>query len=323
MTEDASPYDLVVVRGPRPGDSYPLPHGRAVIGRSSSCDIKFEDPEVSARHLHVTVDDSGVRVSDAGSTNGTFVDGVAAGNEVPLKAKQTIEIGGTLLTLEIATPPSSVSRTALPQPSGEWSIPIGLGARGNPVAVDLSNGHLVVVGPYRSGRTEALRTLAAMARRLEPAPALHLFAPRATRSVDSEWDSVVVGLEAVSESLGEAGRFVTSGDKALVILDDADELLSDDHDEFERVLRAARHSPVRFAIATETQSAHRSFGGWFLEARKQKNALLLQPDSANDGDLFGVRLPEHPVRKGAGGGYLVGGERISAVQVATDLEDEP
>ena len=227
-----------------------------------------------------------------------------------------------VLSLELRTPPASASRASLPEPLGEWTLPIGVGSRDAVVNVDMSNGHLVVLGPYRSGRTETLRTLATKARMLEAPPALHLLAPRASHLVDGDWDSSVVGHDAVVGALHDAGRFLTRGDKALVVLDDADELLGDDHDEFERVLRAARNSPVRVAISAETKSAHRAFGGWFLEARKQRNAIVLQPDVANDGDLFGVALPQQPDRFEPGSGYLIEREALSAVQVATDPQDD-
>ncbi|MDO4797372.1 MAG: FHA domain-containing protein [Coriobacteriales bacterium] len=59
------------------GESYPLELGRTyLLGRDRSCDICIRGARrVSRRHAEVTCSAQGVRVCDAGSTNGTFVGG--------------------------------------------------------------------------------------------------------------------------------------------------------------------------------------------------------------------------------------------------------
>lgn len=321
MTERSDRFDLVVTSGPLRGTRYPLMPGRHLIGRGSACDLTLDDPEISRRHLDVIVDEHGIRIVDAGSTNGTFVEGRPVEGEIGVDTGIAIEIGGSTIRFVTAAPPDRVSREELPLPREEWIIPIGFGPHSEPVEVDLSVGHLVVAGPYRSGRSSALVSLAIAASRLEQPPDLHLLAPRRSPLTDlTVWDSVAVGRDDVELAISGLGGMVSRASKAVIFLDDADDLFDTDDREFESVLRAGRDTAVRFVIATEIQEAHRTFGGWFVEARKQRHALVLQPDADLDGDLFGARLPGTDVAIGPGRGYLISGGRTSLVQVACDAE---
>ena len=52
-----------------------LETGVWIIGRSTQCDLVIEQRSVSRRHAKIAVTKSGVRVSDLGSRNGSWVDG--------------------------------------------------------------------------------------------------------------------------------------------------------------------------------------------------------------------------------------------------------
>lgn len=67
---------------------------RAILGRSSSCTLTFDDPCVSAEHATIAWSQRGWSIRDLGSRNGTFVNGqrLDAG-EVPLYAGHTIAFG--------------------------------------------------------------------------------------------------------------------------------------------------------------------------------------------------------------------------------------
>ncbi len=72
-----------------------------------------------------------------------------------------------------------------------------------PATVDLSELHFLVVGPYRSGRSTALATIAqARVKRIRKA-ALHLLAPRRSplRELDL-WSDVATGADACAELAG-------------------------------------------------------------------------------------------------------------------------
>ena len=45
------------------------------VGRSSSCHIVLDNPNVSSNHAKFIIDDSTITLEDSGSTNGTFVNG--------------------------------------------------------------------------------------------------------------------------------------------------------------------------------------------------------------------------------------------------------
>ena len=57
-----------------------LPGTTVVVGRAVSSDCAVVDATVSRRHAELAVSESGVQVSDSGSSNGTFVNGVKVDN---------------------------------------------------------------------------------------------------------------------------------------------------------------------------------------------------------------------------------------------------
>ncbi len=52
-----------------------LPGPALTVGRDPACDLCLDDPAVSAFHARVKVTDQEIKISDLGSTNGTYVDG--------------------------------------------------------------------------------------------------------------------------------------------------------------------------------------------------------------------------------------------------------
>ena len=68
---------LAVVGGPDAGTIVALPTGASVtVGRANGTDHVLDDRTASGRHARFDVGDDGrVRVTDLGSTNGTFLDG--------------------------------------------------------------------------------------------------------------------------------------------------------------------------------------------------------------------------------------------------------
>jgi hypothetical protein len=67
---------LVVISGPAKGATYFLKDGQNVIGRASDCDIILDDAKVSKRHCIINFSQGKAEVSDTGSSNGTFLNGV-------------------------------------------------------------------------------------------------------------------------------------------------------------------------------------------------------------------------------------------------------
>lgn len=66
---------LVVRKGPQPGERFFIDRGKLTIGRDPESDIFLNDITVSRAHAVVECVDNVVSVRDAGSLNGTYVNG--------------------------------------------------------------------------------------------------------------------------------------------------------------------------------------------------------------------------------------------------------
>lgn len=76
-----------------------LQEGQLAIGRGEAS-LVVDDPAVSRVHAWVKLDAGEVSLIDAGSRNGTIVNGVEVRAEVPLAVGDVIEIGGESLVLQ-------------------------------------------------------------------------------------------------------------------------------------------------------------------------------------------------------------------------------
>lgn len=90
--EGAFGWALTVESGPRAGLTYVLGPGTTVVGRGADSNIFLEDVTVSRHHARLIVSDSGLRIEDLGSTNGTYVNGRWADDSV-LEAGDELIIG--------------------------------------------------------------------------------------------------------------------------------------------------------------------------------------------------------------------------------------
>jgi S-DNA-T family DNA segregation ATPase FtsK/SpoIIIE len=216
--------------------------------------------------------------------------------------------------------PSSVERSSLPTPTKALACAIGIAeSTHEPVLIDLEQGHLLIAGPYRSGRSTALATVALSLRSTTPNATLHLVAPRRSPLADLEvWDRTITGSEAATpyvESL--AGELEAASGPLLVFVDDADELAEGPIAyALEPLVKRGRNDDLRFVAAAEAHALLRAFGGWLSEMRKDKRGLLLDPDIDVDGDLLGVRLPRTDKTSWPPGrGYLVTRGAMEIIQV--------
>ncbi|WP_409332176.1 FtsK/SpoIIIE domain-containing protein [Trujillonella humicola] len=99
----ASALCLDVVGGPDAGRSVPLSQGRHLVGRGSTAQIAVADPDVSRRHVVVTVAAGRVTAQDAGSANGSRIDGTALDGEPrELPPGALLGIGSTTLAVRAA-----------------------------------------------------------------------------------------------------------------------------------------------------------------------------------------------------------------------------
>ncbi|MFP5352071.1 MAG: FHA domain-containing protein [Actinomycetota bacterium] len=118
-TSEEPALELVVVGGVNIGMRSALTPGALRVGRGRECDIRIDDPALSRIHLVLQVSDGTVTVSDAGSTNGTFLNGVRLEDDHRWTPGEVIEAGGSLLGLELG----SGTRPADVPPTSEGRLP--------------------------------------------------------------------------------------------------------------------------------------------------------------------------------------------------------
>ncbi|MDR0606312.1 MAG: FHA domain-containing protein [Bacteroidales bacterium] len=71
------------------------------VGRHSSNDVVINDAKVSRHHLQIICDDAGnFRITDFGSTNGTYVNNRKISGEINLSHGDIVRIGNTCLSWE-------------------------------------------------------------------------------------------------------------------------------------------------------------------------------------------------------------------------------
>ena len=89
---------LVVVRGPRVGETYELEGEVTTVGRQTGNDVVLDDVTVSRHHaLFTTTASRRVTVRDLNSLNGTYVNGSRV-EEVTLRTNDVVQIGKFKLT---------------------------------------------------------------------------------------------------------------------------------------------------------------------------------------------------------------------------------
>jgi pSer/pThr/pTyr-binding forkhead associated (FHA) protein len=92
---------LVAVQGPYSGQSFPLSHAPATIGRAQERDIPLPaDTSISRSHARITYADGRHLIADDGSSNGTFVNGGRITDPRPLSSGDTIQLADTAFRYE-------------------------------------------------------------------------------------------------------------------------------------------------------------------------------------------------------------------------------
>ena len=101
-TDPSIDFVLTVVEGPDQGTTFTLAGShpsRVLVGSGPACELRLGDREVSRRHVALEPSGRRLRVTDVGSTNGTFVDGIAIvevfvrGGEILLLGSTAIQVG--------------------------------------------------------------------------------------------------------------------------------------------------------------------------------------------------------------------------------------
>jgi signal transduction histidine kinase len=94
---------LTVIKGADEGKQFDLVDDQFTIGRDPANRIRLHDTEVSRRQAEFVRTSDGYRILDVGSTNGTFVNGLAV-RDVLLRPGDQIQIGQSVLVYSGQTP---------------------------------------------------------------------------------------------------------------------------------------------------------------------------------------------------------------------------
>jgi len=125
----AAPLELVLpdaTRVPVTGDM--------VVGRAPGSTLQIDDPSVSRTHARIVVDRNGAPwLEDAGSSHGTFLDGVALNAPVALRDGARIQLGNHQLAVERRRGDAEAGRTIVVAPGASLMLS-ALGAQATPTA---------------------------------------------------------------------------------------------------------------------------------------------------------------------------------------------
>jgi adenylate cyclase len=93
---------------------------KLVVGRAVTSDVPIYDPTISRRHAEIVLTDSGVRVTDLGSSNGTFLNGAKI-TEAEAGANDVVTFGKVAFRVKEVTAP--LPRPQVVPPAAEFASP--------------------------------------------------------------------------------------------------------------------------------------------------------------------------------------------------------
>ncbi len=111
VTLPSAHFELAVIEGPDAGRSFRLDgSSRLLVGQSPACEVRLADRQVSRRHVALDLQGRRVRITDLGSTNGTFVDGVAV-IDAFLRGGEIVRVGATALRVDALDTAAAVAHS--------------------------------------------------------------------------------------------------------------------------------------------------------------------------------------------------------------------
>lgn len=140
---------LIIIRGTPQGHRFFLTQPEMTIGRDPVADISVADQGISRKHSKVTKKDGKVRLTDLGSSNGTFINDkkVPPGDTVLLAKEDMIKMGNTIFKF---------------LPAGEIEIlfygNLGSAAHTDPLTRIYNKGYLLEALEAEFKRAKALHT---------------------------------------------------------------------------------------------------------------------------------------------------------------------
>ena len=200
---------LVAARGDyaganRPPQAYDLHRiTRLTIGRDPANTISLDHPQVSRHHAIIETSAVGSRVSDAGSTNGTFVNGSRINAPTPLRNGDTLTMGGFRLVVT-----HGVLYHAADEPTMRVdALRVNYAVGGRRLLHDVSltiqpREFVVVIGASGSGKTTLMNVLSGASR---PSSGLVLYNKNSRSDSDDPFVGYVPQEDIVPQSLSVRG----------------------------------------------------------------------------------------------------------------------
>lgn len=170
----------------------------------------------------------------------------------------------------------------------------------------------IVAGPARSGRSTVL--LAMVRSLLDAGTSVVVGAPLRSPLRDLAGQpgvlAVFAGPDIEPEELEAALAEAPSG--AVVVLDDADLLLKTKAETvLNRIARTGAETGQGLVLAGQTERLASGYSGWHTDARRNRQGILLSPQSVGDGELIGAKVPRSRLGGGrAGRGLLHLGDGV-------------
>lgn len=189
-------------------------------------------------------------------------------------------------------------------------------------AVAIPDGLFVVTGPFGSGRTTAMRTIAHATHVAFPHLPAYLISGRAGELGDAlPWTETAVDPDAAGLLAGTltAQLARADGEPVFVVIEGSGDFEGTPAEStVAQLMKAARRSPrTRMLVETDTVTAG---SAWqiFSELKTARAGIVLQPEEADGASIFRVQFPratraDFPV----GRGFAVTAGRVRRVQVAT------
>ncbi len=168
-----------------------------------------------------------------------------------------------------------------------------------------SGEHLLVVGPYRSGRSATLHTVCSAWQQAHPRGwVASLPARRSSAREGHVFQSVDAMLAALP-----------AGGDALLVIDDA-ELVNDEHGDLAELV-SSRREGVTVAAAARPDALRSAYGHWTNAVRRSRLGLVMAACSDLDGDLLNAVLPRRlPIAARPGLAWMVADGDQQLVQIA-------
>jgi hypothetical protein len=219
----------------------PVPEVFAPVGRRWFAAHGVKDRELSSRHVQLSMRDGRPWLADAGSRNGTWVDGrrLAAGEPVPLRDGTVVRVGGVLFVYrERLYGPREAAA-----PLGEMVGPFGLRSVAAELAAleRLAPRNVLIEGETGTGKELLARAVAARLGRSRPFAAVNMAALPASL-FESQLFGHVAG--AFSDARQPAKGIVAAHDGGTVFLDELGELPVDLQPKLLRLLETRELLPV-------------------------------------------------------------------------------